>query len=388
MRLSPSWTLTNRPIALLLTSLCLAPIIHAISFITIPSPPIDLSQLGRVVLAGNFDSIAIYNWVGMSENAFATNGSQSLLGRFPTGAFANLKAADAYIQTMCPFTTTNGSLIGVVVGGNFTDLGDQQVQAIALFNPETREVTPLPGLTRQVSSVYCDNDAETVYVGGSFLGANSTNAIAWTTGWTNLPFAGFNGPVSAIAKLPNGNIVFGGTFTGLGNMRSPNTPNAQAVNFGSANITAGPITTTNGYTDPKNIICKTGQQTGAGNEWLLQDNTPGYWQANFGFGFEPSKLRLYNTQVTGYGTQTWRYTALPLNGIMNFTYYDTTGQLQSCTSQCPLPQNNATYQDFYFVNVVGMNSFRIDISAWYGQGGGLGGIELFQNGKLMLLHLL
>jgi hypothetical protein len=37
------------------------------------------------------------------------------------------------------------------------------------------------------------------------------------------------------------------------------------------------------------------------------------------------------------------------------------------------------YQDFHFVNVIGMNGFQIDISAWYGSGGGLDGIELFEN---------
>ncbi|KAG9896744.1 nucleotide-diphospho-sugar transferase, partial [Aureobasidium melanogenum] len=64
---------------------------------------------------------------------------------------------------------------------------------------------------------------------------------------------------------------------------------------------------------------------------------------------------------------------------MNFTYTDESGNLASCTANCPLPQGNTSYQDFHFVNSVGMNDFRIDISAWYGAGGGLSGIELFQD---------
>jgi hypothetical protein len=112
----------------------------------------------------------------------------------------------------------------------------------------------------------------------------------------------------------------------------------------------------------------------------LADNTPGFWQASFGFGFQPSKLRLYNTKQDGRGTKTWRYTALPINGIMNFTYITPTGETTHCDARCPLPEGNVTYQDFHFVNTVGMNSFRIDISDWYGSGGGLSGIELFENG--------
>lgn len=41
-----------------------------------------------------------------------------------------------------------------------------------------------------------------VYLGGDFKGANSTNAIVWvgTSGWANIPLAGFNEPVNAISK--------------------------------------------------------------------------------------------------------------------------------------------------------------------------------------------
>merc|ERR1712000_436553 len=126
--------------------------------------------------------------------------------------------------------------------------------------------------------------------------------------------------------------------------------------------------------------CRTGGVDGPGNTWLLADNSLGFWKATFGFGFQPTKLRLYNTHLDGRGTKTWRYTAFPINGIMNFTYIDpATGRNESCSSECPLSSNSSVqFQDFHFVNVIGMNSFQIDISAFYGSGGGLNGIELFQ----------
>jgi hypothetical protein len=66
---------------------------------------------------------------------------------------------------------------------------------------------------------------------------------------------------------------------------------------------------------------------------------------------------------------------------MNFSYVDPEGQKRYCDARCPLPEGDTSAQEFQFVNNVGMNSFRIDISDWYGQGGGLNAIELFQNGK-------
>ncbi|PQE29683.1 cellular morphogenesis protein [Rutstroemia sp. NJR-2017a WRK4] len=367
-------------LSLLLASL--TPPTTAITFNPIPSANLDLSNLGRVGLAGDFNGISLYQFEGQNENGFITNGSQSVMARFPNGGFATLASADAGIAAMCPYIFSNGTLAGVVIGGNFTSLGDIESQGVALFNPNTSAITALPGLSGQVTALLCDESSNTVYVGGSFRGANSTNAIAWVgDSWANLPFAGFNGPVSSIAKASNGHIIFGGSFTGLGNATGPSEPDQQIVNISGANITSASSTTTTGFSDPRNIVCKTGGTDGTGNTWLLADDSPGFWRADFGFGFTPTKLRLWNTHQDGRGTKTFRYTAMPINGIMNLTYIDPdTGSNSSCSSECHLSSNSSVkYQDFHFVNMVGMDAFRIDISAWYGSGGGLDGIELFQD---------
>ncbi|CAD0096164.1 unnamed protein product [Aureobasidium vineae] len=368
---------SSRPLAFGSTLAILLSSASARNFTQSPSPNIDLSGLGRVALAGDFDSISLYTYEGQNQNANFGNGSQYLFSEYPDGSFQSLALADAYITTMCPFVS-HGALQGVVVGGNFTSLGGVPAQGIALWNPNTTKITPLDGLSGSVSAVYCDDESSTVYVGGTFTGGNSSNAIAWTTGWTNLPFAGFNGPVTSIVKSSNGSIIFGGSFEGLGNTTTPTNRDVQVINLSAGNITSGASTSTSGFSDPRNIICQTGDDS-AGNAWLLEDNTPGFWKGSFGFGFNPTKLRLYNTNQDGRGTKTWRFTAFPINGIMNFTYTDESGSLASCTADCPLPQGNTSYQDFHFVNSVGMNDFRIDISAWYGAGGGLSGIELFQD---------
>ncbi|KAL7629269.1 hypothetical protein AAE478_000789 [Parahypoxylon ruwenzoriense] len=367
-QMSPSW---------LLTLASLASLSRAISFNPIPDANLDTSQLGRIGIAGDFSGISLYQYEGQTEQPFNSNGSQQLLTRLPNGVFLSLLEADASIQTMCVFQRQ------VILGGNFTSLGGVQSPGIASYNPDTSEVIPLAGLSGQVNSLLCDDSAGKVYVGGSFRAENSTNAITWLASntWASLPFAGFNGPVTSITKAPSGHVIFGGSFTGLGNTSAPSTPDSQVINLSTATIEADQSTSAAGYSDPKNVVCKADAAGGAGNTWLLDDNTPGTWRASFSFGFEPTKLRLRNTHQDGRGTRTWRFTAQPLNGIMNFTYIDpVTNQNASCTSECPLSDDPAVeYQDFHFVNLVGMNAFRIDVSAWYGNGGGLDGVELFQD---------
>lgn len=348
-----------------------------------PAPPanLDFSNLGRVGIAGDFNGISLYEYEGQSGRSSSRNGSESVLAMLPNGALASIINTDATIRSMCTFKLSNGEMQGIILGGNFTSLDGTQSTAMALLNPETGEITPLDGLEGEVSAVLCDEERETVYVGGNFKGADSTNAIAWngTDGWTNLPFAGFNGPVEAISKASNGHIIFGGSFTGLGNTSAPSEPDGQTINLGTAKI-SGVNSMSGADGDPKNIACPSGSD-GSKGTWLVQDNSPGIYDAEFGFGFEPTKLRLWNTHQEDRGTKTFRYIALPDGGIMNLTYVDpSTKKNMSCTSECPLSDDkDIEFQDFHFVNRVGMNRFQLAISSWYGSGAGLSGIELFQD---------
>lgn len=369
-------------LALLFTSSQLIPdTAAALSFPSILPPDLDIDSLGRVAFAGDFDSISLYQFQGQTEQSSGINGA--LLSRFPNGVFAPLNETDADIKAMCAFRR-NGQLQGVVFGGNFTSVGRQTHTpgGVAMLNVTDGRVIPLPGLNGSVNAIHCDSNRGQVYIGGSFTGGNSSNAIIWRDGWNNMPFSGFNGPVHSIIEAPNGKIIFGGEFNGLGdNSSAPTQNDTQVLPIGSANLTAQTSSGRPGLTEPTNIVCKANADAqGTGSTWLLADNTPGFWRADFGFGFQPTKLRLHNTNFEDRGTKTWRYTALPDGGIMNFTYVDpSSGQRLFCDARCPLPQGNTSAQDFTFVNNIGMNSFRVDISEWYGQGGGLNGIELFQN---------
>ncbi|KAF2277435.1 uncharacterized protein EI97DRAFT_441487 [Westerdykella ornata] len=355
--------------------------ISAFAFTPIPSPNLDLARLGRVAFAGDFDSISLYQYEGQNKQPTGNNGA--LLSRYPNGVFAPIKDTDADVKAMCPYWR-NGDYRGVIFGGNFTSVGGLHTPGgIALLNTNDGAVTPLEGLNGSVNALYCDRDVNNgrVYVGGSFTGGNSTNAIIWEDQWVDLSFSGFNGPIHSIVKAPNTNIIFGGEFNGLGgNATAPKKNDSQVLPIGSASLTAQTSSGRPGLTDPQSIVCKDDPNTeGPGATWLLADNSPGFWRADFGFGFTPTLLRLHNTKFEGRGTKTWRFTALPDGGIMNFSYVDPEGQKRFCDARCPLPQGDTSAKDFQFVNNVGMNSFRIDISNWYGAGGGLNGIQLFQD---------
>lgn len=366
------------------------PISQATLFTPVTQPDLDLSQLGRIVLTGNFEAISLFLYEQQSEN-LVTNGSHSLITPLPNGFLAGLSSSDGHISAMCALSAKNGSLVGVFVGGNFTSLGGVESQGIALFDPASNTVRQIRGIAGKVQALYCDQESGIVYVGGEFNRSNSSNAIAWSdgSGIMNLPFGGFNGPVTSIVKTGDGHVVFGGSFDGLGNTTTPSLKDQQVINLETARISSGSSTTLDGFQDPRNVICKTSGEDGAGNTWLLADNSPGFWRAEMSFGFRPTKLRVWNTHKDGRGTKTFRFTAVPDNGILNMTYNDpASGEIMACDAQCPL-SNSPTerFRDFHLVNDVGMNGFQLDISDWYGAGGGFTGVELFQDGMYLVVLL-
>jgi hypothetical protein len=113
----------------------------------------------------------------------------------------------------------------------------------------------------------------------------------------------------------------------------------------------------------------------------LQDGVSGYWDANFINSIEPTVFRLSNTH-TDRGTISFNILALGLNEYFNLSYIDpTTQQTVQCSTNCIL--SNDTYQDFTVVNSMVSNGIRININSWYGNGGGLGYVQMFQSGKIV-----
>lgn len=362
------------------TLLAVLPTAQAMAFDAISLPNLDLTSFGRVTITGDFDGVSLYEYEGQHEIT-QSNGSSSILTPLPNGALTNLTNADAQIQAMCSFTQKDGKFAGIFVGGNFTTLGGEHSPGAALFNPNSSKVTPLPGLNGSVSAVLCDQDTNLVYVGGDFSLKNNTNVVAWSPddGWTDLSFQGLDGPVKSILKADNGHIIFGGSFQGSASSTNKKT-GQQVLNLQTAKITSDAQSPLSGYEDPRNVVCSTSGESASGKTWLLADRSPGFWHAELGFTFTPSKIRLYNTHMDGRGTKTFQLKAIPDDGLMNLTYTDDSGKIAACDQECPLSDSTKEkYRDFTFVNNVGMQGFEIDVTASYGAGAGLNGIEVFQD---------
>ncbi|KAL8828221.1 MAG: hypothetical protein Q9191_002711 [Dirinaria sp. TL-2023a] len=164
---------------------------------------------------------------------------------------------------------------------------------------------------------------------------------------------------------------------------APNIPSDVTVDLSSANVTAKGSSNLDGFDDPRNILKSTDGVDGAGKTWLLADDTAGYWQAiGVSTGtFSPALLRLSNTRQDGRGTKAFAITGFPSNAVANLSYTDPqTGKHAFCDELCPLAHSsNKSYQDFFFVNVINMDSVRLNISDWYGSGGGLDGLLLAED---------
>ncbi|KAL4753478.1 hypothetical protein BDW72DRAFT_25910 [Aspergillus terricola var. indicus] len=357
--------------------------VSALSFQPVSRPELDLSRLGQVALTGDFDAVTFYSYAEQRNARAGDDDSQSILAPLPNGILTTLSTSDADIRAMCAFPKQDGSHSGIYVGGNFTSLGGEKAHGVALYDPNSNKVTTLPGLSGSVSALLCDQETNTVYVGGSFKQGNTSNAAAWLVGegWKDLSFGGLNGPVSSIIKNDDGHIVFGGSFDGIGNSTSSSKKIEQVINLSNATITSDTTSTRSGFTDPRNIICQTSGAGGAGQTWLLADYALGYWRADMRYNFSPTKLRVYNTHYEGRGTKSFLFRRLPDNGIMNLTYTDpSTGDDVNCDQYCSLSDDtDEEYRDFRFVNQVGMTGFMFEIRDYYGTGAGLNGIEVFTN---------
>ncbi|KAF8927261.1 hypothetical protein BGZ58_010527 [Dissophora ornata] len=201
--------------------------------------------------------------------------------------------------------------------------------------------------------------------------------------WVSLPFKGVNGVVSSVVKAQDGTFYFGGKFDTTADGESFSAPDTQPVSMDHVMVTTG-----NGVnaSQDQNIICQS--TTASGGNWIMQDNIPGYWRAEFPLYITPALFRLWNvdpSSSSNRGTKTFSIMAQPSNQLLNLSYLDPiTRQIQYCTVCTLLPRSISTpvhqeYQDFVVATPVLLNAIQIDVLSWYGLGGGLGGLKVYQS---------
>ncbi|KAK9766136.1 hypothetical protein K7432_005011 [Basidiobolus ranarum] len=381
-----------------------------LAFYTLPSlaqssqTVLDFSSLSQLSIAGQFNGISTYS---PNSNVSRLNPNVDSLIRKTknTLELVGYTSVGGSINAMCNMPSKQGGgdvdlQAQIFVAGNFTHIGGVEVNNIALYDPSTRLFSPLvKGLDGPIYDLYCDASRNIVYVGGAFTGPVPVNisdkygllqtfggSIAmWSNGnWTGFGFKGLNGPVYTIgASNTSSSIFFGGNFNSTADGAQNMAPNIQEVNLINATISGGNSASTTGFSNPKNVICS-GDSDTVNNIWLMRDNMPGYWWAQFSTPITPSLLRIKNTNYEGRGTKTFRLFSFPGNLIIPLSYYDpNTRKTVTCSDECPLNHDpSLPFQDFRIIQgdkPTTLSGINIDILSWYGAGGGFGKIQLYQS---------
>ncbi|KAF9124153.1 hypothetical protein BGW39_008409 [Mortierella sp. 14UC] len=341
------------------------------------------------------------------------------------GNFKQIHASTSILDTS---TTANSSIPVSTISGS-------GINYVGMYDSRLKRFLPMGnGLDGPVQDLLCDSVTGQVYVVGQFMGplqvellseigssnssgyqtlssfgggvavwkrtpdstieinpsASSAEAAAATTkasgSWVALPFKGVNGIVTGVTKAQDGTFYFGGQFDTTTDGGAYSAPDTQPVNLDISKVMTG-----NGLDaeQDRNIICQ--PSTAARGNWIMQDNIPGYWRVLFPYYITPTLFRLWNVDTTqgsefaNRGTKTFSIMALPSNQFLNLSYIDPITHLQQYCTICTLESRSVAesvhqgYQDFIVVKPTLLNAAQIDIVSWEGQGGGLGGIEVYQS---------
>ncbi|CEP11286.1 hypothetical protein [Parasitella parasitica] len=338
---------------------------------------IEIDEIGQLGFAGNYAGISNVK----SNNQFESIDNTNLIQQ-KNDVFEKIAAFNGNITAYCSIEND------IFLGGHFETVNETIFNHIVKYSTQSNQFQPLAqGLNGSVYSLYCDEIDHIVYVGGNFTG----NAIQWNitnNQWTQLPWKGFNGPVYTITKnIKYNTILFGGRFDATGDGQFFNSNTSQLVPLSSpTSISSGNGALYGSFNDPNNIICPAKPSPESeGNPWYLQDGVPGYWDANFINPIEPTVFRLSNTH-TERGTISFNILALGSNEYFNLSFVDPASQqVVQCSTDCTLL--NDTFQDFTVVDLMKSSGIRININSWYGDGGGLGYVQVFQSDISVNPHL-
>ncbi|KAK4521177.1 uncharacterized protein ATC70_013122 [Mucor velutinosus] len=344
---------------------------------------LDIDGIGQLGFAGNYAGISNAKSTLQFEALLLPTPDTHHLIQQKDGLFENMAAFNGKITSYCALEND------IYFGGYFETVNETPFNHIVRYNTQSNQFQALgQGINGSVYSLYCDDVDQIVYVGGNF----TAHAIQWdikTSQWTPVPWKGFNGPVYIITKNKQYNsLLFGGRFDATGDEQFFNSNTSQLIPLSSpTSISSGNGARFGTFNDPSSIVCpsKPSPESTTGNPWYLQDGVPGYWDANFINPVQPTVFRLANTH-TDRGTVSFNILALGLNEYYNLSYVDPiTQQTVQCSTDCIL--SNDTYQDFTVLDSMTSSGVRININSWYGQGGGLGFVQIFQSDISVNPHL-
>ncbi|KAJ2492050.1 hypothetical protein IWW37_001764 [Coemansia sp. RSA 2050] len=358
----------------------------------------ELEGDGGIGIVGAFSGVSSFSPTS-SGSALSLNSTRTSLAALSQNSALLLASASANgpITAACAFYNKDGTISTAYIGGSFTTLNSTSVGYVAAVSA-TGQIDPMGGgVNGPVNALYCSQKSGIVYVGGNFttvsasltssvatMRSNSTGALTLyssaTKTWLPLSFHGLNGPVFDFAEMDS-KVYAVGAFSATVDNATHSALDSQPVNLNACTITGGNNAEIPGFSDPRNIIC-TPHADSSGNTWLMRDKLTGFYRIDFPFKTTPSLLRLMNTMYQDRGTKAIRIEAASTNQALTMSYLDpTTKSEQFCTHSCPVPQNYE-WQEYRFVDnaatLSNISGIVINIVDWYGMGGGLNKIELYQ----------
>lgn len=345
------------------------------------TPPSIVDNLGSMGIAGQYDGITQYTYVGQQLH-LSSPYFDSIISQTNDTRFINQGTSNGRVTGLCQIGDS------IYVAGNFTQIGSVDTPSgFISVNASTGDITSLNSdLNGSVLTMYCDSSSNSIYAGGNFTFQNSTGAALYNienSSWSLPPFGGFSSGsrINSIASY-NNSIIFAGLFDGLANdsftgqtttIGNSTVQSSQRISFNASNIISSSSADGN---DPRSITCPS-----ENSNWAMQNGDVGAWNAFWPFGFYPTKFRLYNLQQAGAGVSMFRILSFPSNGIMNLTFTNSSSSEPFyCDAWCSLPlSSDQEYVDFEFVNVIHTTGIQIEVLDTYGEHGGLSGIEIYQN---------
>ncbi|KAJ1955866.1 hypothetical protein GGI12_005460, partial [Dipsacomyces acuminosporus] len=358
----------------------------------------SIEDLGEIGIVGAFRGVSSFTPNGGGATLTLDKGVSSLISLSQnSAALLTSTATDGKVTAACAFYDGDGNISRAFFGGSISAVNSTAVGYVAGIDANGNIDTMKGGVDGPINALFCEQETRQVYVGGNFtntaaglttdvstLHSSSTGGLAvynaTSQKWNPLSFHGLDGPVFSFTQSRE-HIYVGGAFTATVDNATHISLSTQPVNLTSCRLTGGNSAELPGFSDPKNIVCTTNTES-PGNTWLMRDKLTGYYRIDFPFKTTPSLLRLMNTMFQGRGTKSFRVEAAENNQVLSMSYLDPDTRAEKfCTRSCPL-DHNYSWQDFRFVDDSAMLSnitgIIININSWYGEGGGLNKVELYQ----------
>ncbi|RKP15272.1 hypothetical protein BJ684DRAFT_18391 [Piptocephalis cylindrospora] len=389
-------------------------------FRSVKTIEVDWKALGSSALLGSYQGLSLYSSSSSSGVRSLPTSSSPGPVQAATLTLVNTTTSEtntlfassginASINALCTLPPTDGHATRIFFAGLFPSPTSPN---IAVWEEGVGVVGLGPGLDGSVLSLTCLKPSSTYPKGrvialGSFRGPHLPSIsnspplpsyaqwAIWGGGvaiwdlaqdtWFPPPFKGLDAPVRSLSvPSSSSSALFGGEFLSVADGPLHIPPDSQPLPLSLGTLDLG------NAQSPGNIICNSSSSTtnfspatGApSTPWSIVQGISGWWRLSLPLTFTPLLLRLWNLPAQGpnpKGARTFRLISRPDNQPITLSYiHPETNSRALCWDACPMELGGT--RDFIIPPRLArsMQGLQLDITSWYGQGGGLAGVQIFQ----------